>query len=62
MQAIRNLDRFLRNDDGSTSVEYAVILALILSVIISAIGWTGLGSETLFQDSGEELESAGLGS
>jgi pilus assembly protein Flp/PilA len=36
--------RFLRNEDGPTAVEYAVMLALIIVVCISAI--TALGSST----------------
>jgi pilus assembly protein Flp/PilA len=34
--------RFLRNEDGPTAVEYAVMLALIIVVCITAI--TALGS------------------
>jgi pilus assembly protein Flp/PilA len=34
--------RFLQNEDGPTAVEYAVMLALIIVVCISAI--TALGS------------------
>jgi pilus assembly protein Flp/PilA len=36
--------RFLKNEDGPTAVEYAVMLALIIVVCITAI--TTLGSET----------------
>ena len=35
---------FLKNEDGPTAVEYAVMLALIIVVCISAI--TALGSAT----------------
>jgi Flp pilus assembly pilin Flp len=51
----------LRDDDGATAVEYAMMLALILAVIVSAIGWTGLGSETLFDNSNEKMQDSGLG-
>ena len=35
--------RFLREEDGPTAVEYAVVLALIIAVIISV---SGIGSTT----------------
>ena len=38
----QSLVRFLRNEDGPTAVEYAVMLALIIVVCITAI--TALGS------------------
>ena len=40
----RSLVSFLRNEDGPTAVEYAVMLALIIVVCITAI--TALGSNT----------------
>jgi pilus assembly protein Flp/PilA len=41
---MRPFIEILRNEDGATSVEYAVVLALILMAIIGAIG--SLGSQT----------------
>jgi pilus assembly protein Flp/PilA len=38
----QHLVNFLKNDDGPTAVEYAVMLALIIVVCIAAI--TALGS------------------
>jgi pilus assembly protein Flp/PilA len=38
----KSLVNFLRNEDGPTAVEYAVMLALIIVVCITAI--TALGS------------------
>ena len=40
------LFRFLKNEDGPTAVEYAVMLALIIVVCITAI--TTLGSNAIF--------------
>ena len=40
----RQVVDFLRNEDGPTAVEYAVMLALIIVVCITAI--TALGSNT----------------
>ena len=43
MKTLQNaLVKFLRNEDGPTAVEYAVMLALIIVVCITAI--TALGS------------------
>lgn len=39
------LQRFIRDESGPTSVEYAVMLAFILGVCIAAV--TFLGEETL---------------
>jgi pilus assembly protein Flp/PilA len=40
----QTLVNFLKNEDGPTAVEYAVMLALIIVVCITAI--TALGSNT----------------
>ena len=40
----RGIVAFLKGEDGPTAVEYAVMLALILVVIIAAIG--NIGSTT----------------
>jgi pilus assembly protein Flp/PilA len=42
------LVRFLRNDDGPTAVEYAVMLALIIVVCIGAITTLGLNANNTF--------------
>ena len=41
---MRPLIEILRNEEGVTSVEYAVVLAMILMAVIGAIG--SLGAET----------------
>jgi pilus assembly protein Flp/PilA len=41
-QFSQSMVKFLRNEDGPTAVEYAVMLALIIVVCITAI--TALGS------------------
>lgn len=41
---MKRIAAFLRNEDGATAVEYAVLLALILVVMIAAI--TSFGSTT----------------
>lgn len=37
----KSCERFIRAEDGPTSVEYAVMLALIIVVCIAAIGTIG---------------------
>ncbi len=39
---------FLRNEDGPTAVEYAVMLALIIVVCIAAIGTLGTNTNATF--------------
>ncbi len=41
---------FLRNEDGPTAVEYAVMLALIIVVCIAAIGTLGSGAQKTFSN------------
>jgi len=40
--------RFLKSEDGPTAVEYAVMLALIIVVCITAIGSVGTGAVGVF--------------
>ena len=44
------LVRFLKNEDGPTAVEYAVMLALIIVVCISAITALGSNSNKVFNN------------
>jgi pilus assembly protein Flp/PilA len=45
---IRSLTRFLNRDDGPTAVEYAVMMALIVVVCISAITTLGKNANSTF--------------
>jgi pilus assembly protein Flp/PilA len=44
------VDRFLRNEDGPTAVEYAVMLALIVVVCIAAITTLGTNANKTFSN------------
>lgn len=55
---MRRIREFLRREDGPTSVEYAVMLALIIAVCIAAIGAVGNNTRLLFNDSSGKLNSA----
>ena len=44
------LVHFLRSEDGPTAVEYAVMLALIVVVCITAIGALGSNANVIFSN------------
>jgi pilus assembly protein Flp/PilA len=50
---------FLRNEDGPTAVEYAVMLALIIVVCIAAIAALGSNAEGTFDLVGSTVNTAG---
>ena len=51
--------RFLRNEDGPTAVEYAVMLALIVVVCIAAIGLLGSNASGTFSNVALNTAAAG---
>lgn len=57
MSAIR---RFLTSEDGPTSVEYAVMLALIIAVCIATIKSVGDQTSGIWSNNEEKLEEAGF--
>jgi pilus assembly protein Flp/PilA len=56
------VDRFLKNEDGPTAVEYAVMLALIIVVCITAISVLGSSANTTFSNVALNAASGGSGS
>jgi pilus assembly protein Flp/PilA len=50
---------FLRNEDGPTAVEYAVMLALIIVVCIAAISALGSNAEGTFNKVASTINTAG---
>jgi pilus assembly protein Flp/PilA len=44
----RSVSRFLRAEDGPTATEYAVMLALILTVIIVSVAVIGTQTNTMY--------------
>ena len=50
-----NVKKFLVSEDGPTAVEYAVMLALIVIVCLTAIGAIGTNASTTFQSSANAL-------
>ena len=47
-RTLRNVVDFLKNEDGPTAVEYAVMLALIIVVCITAITALGTNANNTF--------------
>jgi pilus assembly protein Flp/PilA len=56
---LRSVVNFLKNEDGPTAVEYAVMLALIIVVCISAITALGSNANNTFSYVGTQVGSTG---
>jgi pilus assembly protein Flp/PilA len=56
---LRHALDFLKNEDGPTAVEYAVMLALIIVVCIAAIATLGSNANLTFSTVGSAVGSAG---
>ncbi len=52
---LKNVVKFLKREDGPTAVEYAVMLALIIVVCISAITVLGKDANSTFTSVGTSL-------
>ena len=51
----RQLVQFVKNDDGPTAVEYAVMLALIIVVCITSISLLGSNANATFTTVGNAI-------
>ena len=51
------VQRFLKSEDGPTAVEYAIMLALIVVVCLTAIQAVGTNASAAFQNIAEELDN-----
>lgn len=58
---MNTLRRFWTDDQGTTSVEYAVVLACLLMVIIGTVLSFGGQAGTLWGQTQQNLSEAGLG-
>ena len=54
---ISSVVTFLKEEDGPTAVEYAVMLALIVVVCLTAVGTIGTEANSKFEDVGNALAS-----
>ncbi len=55
----KSIVAFLKNEDGPTAVEYAVMLALIIVVCITAITTLGTNANATFQAVGAQVGKTG---
>ena len=51
--------KFLKQEDGPTAVEYAVMLALIIVVCLAAISTLGNNANATFDTVGQRIGSTG---
>ena len=52
---------FLKEEDGPTAVEYAVMLALIVVVCLGTIGTLGDNANATFQEVSDKVAGGGAG-
>jgi pilus assembly protein Flp/PilA len=57
---MRALFQFLRDDDGPTAVEYAVMLALILMTCVIAVKTVGNKTSGIWANNKSQLDAAGF--
>lgn len=50
--------RFVRDEDGATMIEYAIMLGLIAGVCIGAVTVIGTKTEGLFQSNSQSVAKA----
>ena len=58
---VSKVSRFLKSEDGPTAVEYAIMLALIVIVCLTAIQAVGTNASAAFNDIATDLNSARTG-
>lgn len=56
---MRFLAKFLKDDKAATAVEYSVMLALILMVMLASIGLVGTQSGTMWGNIATSIEAKG---
>jgi len=57
MHIARKMRHFLTSEDGPTAVEYAVMLALIIIVCLTAINAVGQNAKTTFNNVANSIAS-----
>lgn len=56
-RSIQQLRRFLRLDDGVTAVEYTVMLALILLIVVAVVQTLGCNVQRTLQNAAQSIAS-----
>jgi len=59
---VPKVTRFLKSEDGPTAVEYAVMLALIIVVCLTAIKAIGTRANATFNNVAQQLGTTGTSS
>ena len=59
---VQNVKCFLKSEDGPTAVEYAVMLALIIVVCLTAITAVGTQAAAQFNNIAGQVGAAGVSS
>ena len=57
----QKVQRFLKSEDGPTAVEYAIMLALIVIVCLTAIQAVGTNAQSAFNDIATDINNARSG-
>jgi Flp pilus assembly pilin Flp len=60
MRWFRRFHQFGRRDEATTSVEYAVMLAMILLVLITAVAGFGSAGNGMFGNINNQMQSHGI--
>ena len=58
MSFVSKIRQFLASEDGPTAVEYAVMLALIVVVCLTAIGLIGSNASATFKKVADKLPTS----
>lgn len=58
---LKTIKRFLREEDGPTATEYAVMLALIIVVVIASVSALGSKVDDIFTGVTDKLNAVGAG-
>ena len=56
---LNKIKRFLKSEDGPTAVEYAVMLALVITVCLVSIQAMGSATNTSFSNLSGSLQAGG---
>ena len=54
---ITKVEKFMKSEDGPTAVEYAIMLALIVIVCLTAIQAVGTAANTAIQNIGSQISA-----
>lgn len=60
VKAMRRWTRFLREESGTTSVEYSVMLGFIITVVIAAVAAFGSGQNKSWKGIDNTMQAHGL--